>query len=952
MSPLPFNQLLTVLTCHSLEDFPLHLTGDQAASLHASWTATWHPALLHQAAKLPEWSRPDQLPELSANSLVIVPISSTSQLPFTPEQLATHPAKFILSPLTRSAVWRELGLESPSGGAENNPLSGPLTTDDFAALGYAYLQLQLLTRRLRYSNTLDEPAFTARVLSAASAFVSNDQPTAKEQLHSAFDLLLTERNRYYPVEAQLVELLLLDREHLPNDLSASKRKLNLLLPLDVARHLQVERPELVEQLAAGAQSGKHQILGATENSLPENFLSTASLLNEYLAGKQTYENLFGIAPSVFGRRRGNLHPAQPQILSSLGYRGALHLPLSPDQKLPPAAAATLGWQGLGQHSLDAISSTPVDASSPGAFLGLALDIGQQIDSAHQATIVLVHWPSQTCEPFEDLTRVARHSSLLGRFVTCDELFDTLYHPGYGDRFDYDDYRSNSLAQFDSERRVNPISTAIALHAIQAQWLALRQLNTMLATVNPKAAELNVRLQKLLSDLSELATPPLRSEAEARKLRIEVVNQSLAELRSDLTAAAAQTIFQSARKEAHASTSSIGLLNPSFSSRRLRQGFSQANSKSPPLVAPPVVLADVIDQSAAVVSDVPGSGFAIITSSGGPPQRRQPPMVVDQTLRNEFFELEIDPRTGGIRRLRTHGARTTLLSQQLAILIDPARESEQEPLAGFARMQAEKISFDSSQPLTANCHSQGSLIFGEETWARFRQKISITRGIRTIEFEVEIELLRELDGRPWQQYVCSRLAWGDEPLGRYRGLHDTQQPVRLEKFLAPSYLHVDNGHTPLTLFSDGLAYHRQSQLRVLDSLLIVRGESARRFRFAIGVGIETPHLTASQRPSDCLAIPLEATTPSQQRFFHLASKNPLVVDSTPTFHSNGSCNGAILRFRESVGASGQAVLYAPAKLIGAKLLDLSGKPLEALSVTDDRVTLEYHGYKLFTLQLFW
>ncbi|MFM7117841.1 MAG: hypothetical protein ACKO0N_14500, partial [Planctomycetota bacterium] len=110
MSLPPFNQLLTVLTCHSLEDFPVHLTGDQAASLHASWTAPWHPALLHQAAKLPAWSRPDQLPELSANSLVIVPISSTSQLPLTPEQLNSHPAKFVTSPLTRSAAWQELGL--------------------------------------------------------------------------------------------------------------------------------------------------------------------------------------------------------------------------------------------------------------------------------------------------------------------------------------------------------------------------------------------------------------------------------------------------------------------------------------------------------------------------------------------------------------------------------------------------------------------------------------------------------------------------------------------------------------------------------------------------------------------------------------------------------------------------------------------------------------------------
>jgi alpha-mannosidase len=850
------------------------------------------------------------------------------------------------------SIWQELGLEPPSEGADNNPPSSQLTADDFAALGYAFLQLQLLTRRLRYSNTLDESAFAERVISAAAAFISKDEPTAKEQLHAAFDLLLAERNRYYPVEAQLVELVLLDREHPPHNIAASTRKLNLLLPLDVARHLQVEQPELVEQLAVGAQSGKHQILGSTENTLPESLLSTAALLNEYVAGKQTYEELFGIAPSVFGRRRGNLHPAQPQILSSLGYRGALHLPLSPDQKLPPAAAATLGWQGLGQHSLDAISATPLDANSPNAFLGLALDIGQQIDSAHQATMVLVHWPDQTCEPFEDLTRVARHSSLLGRFVTCDELFDTLYHPGYGDRFDYDDYRSNSLAQFDSESRVNPISTAIALHAVQAQWLALRHLNTMLATMNPKAAEINERLQKLLPDLKELATPPLRPEAETRKLRIEKFNQSLAELRSGLSEAAAQTIFRSGRKEEHNSTSSIALLNPSFSPRRVRQGFSHSNAKSPPLAAPPVVLADANDQSAAVVSDVPASGFVILTSSGGAPQRRQPPMVVDQTLRNEFFELEIDQRTGGIRRLRTHGARTTLLSQQLAILVDPTRESEDEPLSGFARMQAEKVSFDSSQPLTANCQSEGNLVFGEETWARFRQQISINRGIRTIEFDVEIELLRELDGRPWQQYVCSRLAWGDEPLGRYRGLHDTHQPVRLEKFLAPSYLHVDNGHTPLTFFSDGLAYHRQSQLRVLDSLLIVRGESARRFRFAVGVGIETPHLTASQRHSDCLAIPLEANTPSQQRFFHLASKNLLVVDSAPTFTPTGNCNGAILRFRESVGASGQAALYAPVKLKGAKLLDLSGKPLEALPVTDDRVTLEYHGYKLFTLQLFW
>ena len=77
-----------------------------------------------------------------------------------------------------------------------------------------------------------------------------------------------------------------------------------------------------------------------------------------------------------------------------------------------------------------------------------------------------------------------------------------------------------------------------------------------------------------------------------------------------------------------------------------------------------------------------------------------------------------------------------------------------------------------------------------------------------------------------------------------------------------------------------------------------------------------------------------------------------MDSWPTFDAAEHCSGAVLRFRESLGKSGKATLYAPRKLKGARLLDLSGSPLEALTVRDDQVALEYHGYKLFTLQLYW
>ncbi len=41
-----YQQLIVVLPCHSLEDFPTHHEGDDATGLLAAWTALWHPALI------------------------------------------------------------------------------------------------------------------------------------------------------------------------------------------------------------------------------------------------------------------------------------------------------------------------------------------------------------------------------------------------------------------------------------------------------------------------------------------------------------------------------------------------------------------------------------------------------------------------------------------------------------------------------------------------------------------------------------------------------------------------------------------------------------------------------------------------------------------------------------------------------------------------------------------
>lgn len=955
MSRPAFQQLLTVLTCHSLEDFPVHLVGDQARSLLASWTAPWHPSLLHSAGRLPTWCRADNLSELTEHSLVLVPLSVTSQIPFTPEELANHPARFVLSEGSRESIWQKLELSPGSGTNHPPPASSSaahadskLTADDFAALGFAYLQLQLLTRRLRYSHTLDEEKFTQLTLAAAAAQLTSQPAEASDNLQAAFDLLLAERNRYYPVDAQIVELWLLDGAHPPLASFPPKRKVNLLLPLEAARAWETELPDLIPQLANAAQDGQAQILGTTDHTFPELLLPTAPLLTEYVSGREEFRRLFGLAPSVFGRRQGTLHPAQPQLLNNLGYRGALHIPLSPDSRVPPAAAATLGWQGLGQQTIDAVSGAPLDATLTESFLGLALEIGQQIDSAHQATVVLAHWPGQGCEAFEDLIRVARFNSLLGRFVTCDELFDTLYHPSYGDRYDYDDYRSNLLNTWCAQGRQNPISSTVDYYRLQTEWLSLRHATTLLAAFAPAPVDVDRELKSAFQELGQLALPPTSEELcswEARRSRLQIQLQGIRQKLSD----SARSCFSIASSNQPASA--VTLLNPHFAPSRIRFLPRTGNSSLPPVQAPLLLVDREAGETAAIV-DLPASGLAILPIAGGRPSRAAPSMVVGQTIRNEFFELEVDPQSGGIRRLRGHQTRQTLLSQRLGLLVDPKRESPDDPQSGYARMRAESITFDTSHPLQASCQASGSLVYGDANWARFRQQLVVTRGLRTIEFRVELELARELCGKPWEQYLCNRIAWNDEPLGRYRGIHDTHQPVRLEKFLSPSYVHVDNGYMPLTFLCDGLSWHRQSGLRILDTLLIVAGESARSFSFGLGVGLDSPQLSASQRGVQPLEFASTATDAAQQRLFHLAARNLHVVDSWPTFDTTGNCEGAVLRFRESLGKTGKATLYAPRKLKGARLLDLAGNPLEALPVRDDQVVLEYHENKLFTLQLYW
>src|SRR5690606_25204517 len=80
---------------------------------------------------------------------------------------------------------------------------------DFLALGYCYLQIELLTRHMRYASNLDVVRFMDHVVVGAKAATAGDEAAARAQLVAAFDMLGEQRDHYYSVDAYVFDLTLI-----------------------------------------------------------------------------------------------------------------------------------------------------------------------------------------------------------------------------------------------------------------------------------------------------------------------------------------------------------------------------------------------------------------------------------------------------------------------------------------------------------------------------------------------------------------------------------------------------------------------------------------------------------------------------------------------------------------------------------------------------------------------
>jgi alpha-mannosidase len=130
------------------------------------------------------------------------------------------------------------------------------------------------------------------------------------------------------------------------------------------------------------------------------------------------------------------------------------------------------------------------------------------------------------------------------------------------------------------------------------------------------------------------------------------------------------------------------------------------------------------------------------------------------------------------------------------------------------------------------------------------------------------------------------------------------------------------------------------MRMLDSLLLVRGETARTFTLAVAVDSPNPAAAAVELLTPSMtALVNRRPISSTGWLLHIDARNVLATHLEPMIDDSGACKGFQARILETQGRAGKVRLTSPRPIAAAQQLDLLGQPLLPLAVEQDKIVMD-------------
>jgi hypothetical protein len=432
---MPVRRVALVLPSDRLADLGLDYQGDAAANLLAAWTTLWHPQLLATTGTIPTIRAVDSLfggADLDGELLVVPAVTWGDDVDSWRQTLSATAQQLVPSiheSTDRTAIWQSIaqGLDASQSNTDNPPPAANAVSSELAAefyaLGFAYFQIEMLTRVMRYGPLGETTSMATHAVEAARAAIAGDD--IDRPLAAAYDSLTQSRNHYYPVDFHLIDVTLADERLLAEPLRravARGHAKNLLLAGQLAERIAAEHAATAEAIGSAIRSGSLELIGGSYFGGNLARLSPEQLLAD-LRRAGTARRLLTSTPGAFANFDGVVAPLLPNLIEQLGYHGVLGANFC-GAALPPLYPPRCRWRGIDCTGVEALTTVPLDRGDAGTMLKLSHYLAEAMDNDLTATVVLAGWPAAETPFFDDLCRVAARSDVLGHFCRLSDYFTT------------------------------------------------------------------------------------------------------------------------------------------------------------------------------------------------------------------------------------------------------------------------------------------------------------------------------------------------------------------------------------------------------------------------------------------------------------------------------------------------------------------------------------------------
>lgn len=913
---MPRRSLVMLTSLRPSSKYRQTVTRDEIEAFWHGYFALWHPAVVAASSGPPMLGSQDEYDVPQADHLFVMPESPYRyQAPEWADRVRDAGSKIVVATAEWAHTLDQLS-EALSGNVEQ------LRNADwtpFAGLGMGYLLLEAYCDAQDHTNPLDSVSFYDLVRQAAQA---QDEATRQHHLGQAAHQLQEAREVVNP--AQFYQALSIFLTGNPSELSLEPW-LTSKLPLSIvtgsswlkqwADHHQVQFAELKQRLASRSIDWWGGQLQEQEDAL----LPTSAWLANLRAGFDVAGKLGSRPFESHGRSQYAASPVMPAILQSFGVKRALGF--SNDSGVWPHFTNSLAaWRGPDSTLLESCTKVP----EPVEHAETAFHLGHLL---HESTSSeYVGWLHLGCkEPAHGVPLwlrcwAALHqlAPIFGHLGTLEETIRDIPATEQYTPTSADDFQSDYLLDLTGHGSLTavqpaPISRFVAAQISWRQWEATRIIASLHAAITPSDPLLNHESDTI--ELLQMQSPKVNAQLE------QAANALATRLTRGVTTHASGYL----------------LFNPCSFNRKVPVHLTRCTT----LLPAPAFASQKADQGVDAVIELPPLGYAWVPAAvakGAKVRIPKQPIVEGNTLRNDYLILEVDPQTGGLRAIRDAVKQIPRLGQQLVF-------------APGSTMQCDGVRVVRNGHAVGEIEAAGKLVDAHgQVLASYRQTYRIWAGKKYAEIDVHLEPAETPKGYPWHAYFAARWAWRDPAAQVNKSVHWTKMPVQQTRPETPGFIELEMATGRTAIFSGGLPFWQRYSSRMLDTLLIVEGESAQDFKFALSLDDDLPHVTEQDWLTPAVVVPVDHGPPSagvSSWLFHIDAPSVILFDMRAT---RGEYLTLTLRVMETFGYATDALLQCPVKPLRASVVNSLGEEQSTITVNDDGITLRLGCYELQQIQL--